>query len=141
MDGVLKPSLPDAAMLGATRPFLEEHVRRRTLSLQNVRVIAGRAQGLIFSSRRVCGVRFSPVASASPAAAPEEELEADLVVDAMGRSSPLTRFPGRLRRIEAKAATLLRASPGTPVVAALRVLIREYRAGRGTHSHRQADGS
>ncbi|MGW0333487.1 NAD(P)/FAD-dependent oxidoreductase [Streptomyces sp. NPDC003011] len=91
VDGVLKACIPDNAMVGATRPFLEEQVRRRVLALRNVTVLAARARGLLFTGSRVCGVRFSP-SEATGSAPVLEELDADLVVDAMGRSSRLSTW-------------------------------------------------
>ncbi|MFH9677566.1 NAD(P)/FAD-dependent oxidoreductase [Streptomyces sp. NPDC017405] len=88
VDGVLKPCLPDNTMLSATRPFLEEHVRQRVLALPNVRLKAARATGLLFTGTRVCGVRFRPGDHETSS----EELSADLVVDAMGRSSRLSTW-------------------------------------------------
>ncbi|MFJ5779954.1 NAD(P)/FAD-dependent oxidoreductase [Streptomyces sp. NPDC093094] len=88
LDGVLKPCVPDNTMVGATRPFLEEHVRRRVLALGNVTTLRGRARGLLFHGDRVVGVRFS-ASQAQESDATVEELDADLVVDATGRSSRL----------------------------------------------------
>ncbi|MGW1597306.1 NAD(P)/FAD-dependent oxidoreductase [Streptomyces sp. NPDC002343] len=88
VDGALKACLPDNTLLGATRPFLEEHVRRRVLALPNVTVVPAQARDLLFDGTRVCGIRLLPVAdTARPDAL--AELTGDLVVDAMGRSSRL----------------------------------------------------
>ncbi|WP_406301222.1 hypothetical protein OHA61_01045 [Streptomyces sp. NBC_00885] len=92
VDGVLRPNVPDAHMLGATRPFVEDHLRRRVLALPNVTITTARARDLIFSGTRVSGVRFSSTADNSPSPDPDGELEADLVVDAMGRSSRLGKW-------------------------------------------------
>ncbi|MEW2132069.1 hypothetical protein [Streptomyces sp. NPDC005435] len=104
VDGVLKACVPDNQLIGATRPFLEDHVRRHVLALHNVRVVRAQARDLMFSGARVCGVRFSPAedtagdtagdATGDAAGDPPRdtalaELDADLVVDAMGRSSRL----------------------------------------------------
>lgn len=43
VDGRLKVPTQDARMIGATRPFIEEHVRRRVLALRNVRIVQGKA--------------------------------------------------------------------------------------------------
>ncbi|GGW59231.1 FAD-binding monooxygenase [Streptomyces lucensis JCM 4490] len=88
VDGVLKACVPDSMMLGATRPFLEDHMRQRVVALPNVQVRAARATGLLFTGSRVCGVRFQPRDSVTLCSG-NEELDADLVVDAMGRSSRL----------------------------------------------------
>ncbi|MFD5424393.1 hypothetical protein [Streptomyces sp. NPDC127084] len=87
IDGVLKPPLPDHRMMGATRTLLEGHVRRRVLALANVVLCPGRAGDLVFDGSRVCGVRFTPEHPHN--AAVSESMDADLVVDAMGRSSRL----------------------------------------------------
>ncbi|MFI1400788.1 NAD(P)/FAD-dependent oxidoreductase [Streptomyces sp. NPDC020681] len=87
VDGAMRPPVPGLQMIGATRSFLESHVRRRVLTLPNVHIQAGRAHDLIFSGRRVGGVRFSAIGDTP--ATPDGDLDADLVVDAMGRSSRL----------------------------------------------------
>ncbi|MFF4500931.1 hypothetical protein [Streptomyces sp. NPDC001401] len=90
VDGRPRPPLDDVEMLGATRPFIESAVRRRTRELPGVRFLAGRGKGLLVRGNRVCGVRYAP-----PGHEHEHEhehettLAADLVVDAMGRSSRL----------------------------------------------------
>ncbi|MEV6400917.1 hypothetical protein AB0M39_40100 [Streptomyces sp. NPDC051907] len=90
VDGVLKVDVPDSRLLGATRLLIEGAVRRRVLKLPNVSIRAGRAHDLLFSGARVSGVRFSSTAiDGSASAAPDGELTADLVVDAMGRSTRL----------------------------------------------------
>ncbi|MEU4680888.1 FAD-dependent monooxygenase [Micromonospora sp. NPDC023737] len=88
VNGVL--GIPPAAaatgpMLITTRPFLEALVRRYTLAADNVRMVYGRADGLSYAGHRVTGARYVPRDGAEPV------LEAaDLVVDAMGRSSRLS---------------------------------------------------
>ncbi|BDH10543.1 NAD(P)/FAD-dependent oxidoreductase [Streptomyces hygroscopicus] len=89
VDGALKAPVADIRMLGATRPFIESRVRRRVAALPNVHVLQGRAGGLLFGAGRVRGVRYSAAEDTSAAAGHESELDADLVVDAMGRSSRL----------------------------------------------------
>jgi 2-polyprenyl-6-methoxyphenol hydroxylase-like FAD-dependent oxidoreductase len=67
-----------------TRPFLEGRVRHRVMSLPNVEVKQGfRAAGLTVSAdgRRVTGITGS-----------EEEIPADLVVDATGRGSQTAQW-------------------------------------------------
>ncbi|MBY8846079.1 hypothetical protein K7864_33405 [Streptomyces sp. SP2-10] len=91
LDGVLKACVSENTMIGASRPFLEEHVRRRVLALPNVSLLPVRARGLLFTNNRVCGVRFTPPA-ASESVSASTELDADLVVDAMGRSSRLSSW-------------------------------------------------
>ncbi|PKV82645.1 NAD(P)/FAD-dependent oxidoreductase [Streptomyces sp. TLI_146] len=93
VDGVRKVDLPEARMLSATRPFLESHLRRRVMALPNVRFLHGRASGLLDDGRRITGVRITPVAPAPEHPHPDEfTLDADLVVDAMGRSSRLGKW-------------------------------------------------
>ncbi|MER5985651.1 hypothetical protein [Streptomyces sp. NPDC001787] len=90
-DGVLKPPSDDIDMLGATRPFIERHVRDRVLSIGKVRIVGAQARDLLFEGSRVSGVRIARSSGAgSPAS--EDEIRADLVVDAMGRSSRLSTW-------------------------------------------------
>ncbi|MFC4062493.1 FAD-dependent oxidoreductase [Planomonospora corallina] len=65
--------------VSATRPFLEDHVRRRARALDRL-TVADRTQvtGVVTGPGRVAGVRVA-------GAGGERELAADLVVDAMGR--------------------------------------------------------
>ncbi|MGP4090808.1 NAD(P)/FAD-dependent oxidoreductase [Streptomyces sp. KR55] len=84
VDGALKAPVDDAQMIGATRPFLERSVRKHVGSLPGVRFVTGRASGLLLPHNRVRGVRFRSEGDGAT-----HELEADLVVDAMGRSSRL----------------------------------------------------
>ncbi|MGK5738228.1 FAD-dependent oxidoreductase [Micromonospora sp. URMC 103] len=72
-------------MLITTRPFLEALVRRRTLARPNITMVYGRADGLVFADGRVAGARYVPEGGGTPVVEP-----ADLVVDAMGRSSRLS---------------------------------------------------
>ncbi|GLY80636.1 FAD-dependent oxidoreductase [Actinoallomurus iriomotensis] len=85
VDGNLKVPA-DGDILSAGRPFLESRVRARALALRNVRLVPARARGLTFSGDRVTGVRYT--ADGDPADR-VTDLPADLVVDAMGRSSRL----------------------------------------------------
>jgi hypothetical protein len=87
-----------------SRAFLEHQIRVRTLAATNVRLLAGRGTGLRFEGTAVCAVRYQRTDGT------EHLQPADLVVDAMGRSSrlgdwleragwerpPLTRLPGYL---------------------------------------------
>ncbi|WP_432988377.1 FAD-dependent oxidoreductase [Dactylosporangium sp. CA-233914] len=75
---------PTRPMLITTRPFLESQVRRRVLALPNVTMAYGRAEGLLFTGTAVRGAVYVPDGADEPA-----EVEADLVVDATGRSSRL----------------------------------------------------
>ncbi|MCU1685260.1 MAG: hypothetical protein JWQ81_5999 [Amycolatopsis sp.] len=73
-----KVIVPEEELLTCSRPFLEDQIRARVLALPGVRVVHARAEGLTFDGDRVAGVRFE-----------SGEETADLVVDAMGRSSRL----------------------------------------------------
>ncbi|MEU5217391.1 hypothetical protein AB0G79_14485 [Streptomyces sp. NPDC020807] len=97
LDGRLKAPVRGARMLGATRPFLESHLRRRVAAVDNVRFSRAQATGLVFRDGRVVGVNTAapdgetvgdPVGKAVGAEV-GETLDADFVVDAMGRNSPL----------------------------------------------------
>lgn len=91
IDGHARPNPPVAAdipVLITTRPFLEELVRQRTLAVPNIRQVRGRADGLVFDGDRVTGARYVPDGS-SDGTADAVTLDADIVVDAMGRSSRL----------------------------------------------------
>lgn len=82
VNGVLRPNPPaeqDVPVLICTRPFLEDLVRARTLAVANVRQVEARAEGVVFDGARVIGVRYDG-----------GEVDADLVVDATGRSSRLS---------------------------------------------------
>ena len=81
-DGVRKVGGSQAMMLTGSRPFLEALIRRRTLALPNVKTITARVTGLEFDDAAVTGVHYESDGA--------QGLErADLVVDAMGRSSRL----------------------------------------------------
>ena len=86
MNGALreKPPVGGGQALINTRPFLEQQVRRRVVAIDRVRVVPGRADGLTFDGDRVTGVTIRDD-TGEPAG-----LEADLVVDATGRSSRLS---------------------------------------------------
>ncbi|MER7688809.1 hypothetical protein [Streptomyces sp. NPDC097610] len=73
-------------MISATRPFLEAHLRRRVLSLGNLRLVHGRVCGLAFEGARVSGVRYTRTFTD---ARDEVVLDSDLVVDATGRKSQI----------------------------------------------------
>lgn len=82
VDGRPKASGSNAAMLTASRPFIEARIRLHTLALPNVKTITAHATGLEFDGDAVTGVR---VVSGGT----ETVEQADFVVDAMGRSSRL----------------------------------------------------
>ncbi len=74
-----------APTLLATRPVLESLIRSRTLAVDNIRLVAGRAVGVELDGDRVVGARYVPQGADEPVTE-----QADFVVDAMGRSSRLT---------------------------------------------------
>jgi len=77
--------------MSMSRPFLEFHVRRRTLKLPNVTLIDSCAVDELVTSAdkaRVTGVRVSKRSGEKNA----EVLEADLVVDASGRGSSTPKW-------------------------------------------------
>ncbi|NJP43294.1 NAD(P)/FAD-dependent oxidoreductase [Actinacidiphila epipremni] len=85
-------------MVSATRPFLEAHLRRRVLALDNVRLVNGRVCGLRYAGGRVDGVRYArpdadadadPGSGSAPGSGAEDVLDSDLTVDATGRASRL----------------------------------------------------
>ena len=76
-NGRLKVAVPDAELLASTRPFLERTLRRRALSLPRLATVNDRAVGLDIAGAEVRAVRLGS----------GDQLEADLVVDASGRSS------------------------------------------------------
>ncbi|WP_326837780.1 FAD-dependent monooxygenase [Amycolatopsis rhabdoformis] len=77
-DGVRKIVGSDTDMLSSSRPFLEAQIRSHTLALPNVRALVARVTGLSFSDTAVTAVQYEG-----------GRLDADFVVDAMGRSSRL----------------------------------------------------
>ena len=81
---VTAPIDQDWTVLVSTRPFLEALIHRRTLAVGNIRRVTGLAEGLDFDGDRVVGARYTPLGSDQ-----QVTLEAELVVDAMGRSSRL----------------------------------------------------
>ncbi|MEX2985721.1 NAD(P)/FAD-dependent oxidoreductase [Streptomyces sp. C36] len=92
VDNILKVPVPDTEMIGATRPFIEAHLRSRVAALPNVELRTAQARDLIISGDQVRGVRFSSASDGRHSATPDGELAADLVVDAMGRSSRLSSW-------------------------------------------------
>ncbi|MEJ8632419.1 FAD-dependent monooxygenase [Streptomyces sp. MS2.AVA.5] len=89
-DGVRKIPVPGYELIGATRPLIEAHIRRRALSIGNVRLLRGRGCGLVFDDPRepdrVSGIRYEPRNGPSGSNS-SHVLHADLVVDATGRNS------------------------------------------------------
>ena len=89
IDGERKVAVPDDELISSSRMLLESRLRQRVLGLENVDYVRGRAQNLVFNADRVSGVWYVPIEAESEPAAPSPTLGADLVVDAMGRSSRL----------------------------------------------------
>jgi flavin-dependent dehydrogenase len=72
-----------APAIQATRPMLEAAVRARVVGIAGVKIVDGcDAAGLVAGDGRVGGVRIRRAAGRA-----EEVVEADLVVDAMGRAA------------------------------------------------------
>jgi 2-polyprenyl-6-methoxyphenol hydroxylase-like FAD-dependent oxidoreductase len=73
------------AMYQPSRPFLEQHVRRRLQAIENVTILDGHDVAELTSTadrKRVTGVRVVERDGGA-----DKELTADLVVDAMGRAA------------------------------------------------------
>jgi 2-polyprenyl-6-methoxyphenol hydroxylase-like FAD-dependent oxidoreductase len=109
------------AMYMASRPFLECHVRRRLQAIENVTIQGGQDVAELTSTtdrKRVTGVRVIDRVGGN-----EQELMADLVIDAMGRAAHTPAFLESLgygRPVEdhivmhtTHASQLLRIPPGT----------------------------
>jgi 2-polyprenyl-6-methoxyphenol hydroxylase-like FAD-dependent oxidoreductase len=86
---VTPPPLTESRTLISTRPFLESRVRQRTLARPNVRLVHGRADGIGFTGDRVTSAQYVPAGSTE-----KVRVDADLVVDATGRSSRLSDWLG-----------------------------------------------
>jgi 2-polyprenyl-6-methoxyphenol hydroxylase-like FAD-dependent oxidoreductase len=85
----VRPFDTDLAALAFSRPLLEHAIRERLCAMPQVTLRSGfEATGLLAeeTGRRVTGVR---VHERGAGAGPEEELTADLVIDASGRDSRL----------------------------------------------------
>lgn len=76
-----------------SRPFLDSHVRRRVRAIENVRILGSHAvvEPTTDRDRRVTGARV-----VNRYTGEESVLDADLVVDAMGRSGHTPAFLGNL---------------------------------------------
>jgi 2-polyprenyl-6-methoxyphenol hydroxylase-like FAD-dependent oxidoreductase len=80
--GPLRDDDEELAYLAARRPLIEWALRRAVVAEPAIEVLAGvRATGLVGTAARVSGIATSP-----------GPLLADLVVDAMGRRSPLAEW-------------------------------------------------
>lgn len=82
-DDVRQVRTDNAVLLSASRPFLETLIRRRTLALPNVRVVAGVATGLTYADGAVTSAQYLGGEGS-------QTERADFTVDAMGRSSRLS---------------------------------------------------
>jgi 2-polyprenyl-6-methoxyphenol hydroxylase-like FAD-dependent oxidoreductase len=82
LDGHLQVSGGERQMVAASRPFVESRVRARVLAQPNVSAVQARATGLEYRGGRVSGVRYESDGGGAV-------LQADFVVDAMGRASRL----------------------------------------------------
>ncbi|MFD4370152.1 FAD-dependent monooxygenase [Streptomyces sp. NPDC058486] len=91
LDGRLKAPVAGARMLGATRPFLEGHLRSRVAAIENIRFSQAQATDLVFRDGRVVGVTTSAPESEGGGEG-SETVDAEFVVDAMGRKSPLEEW-------------------------------------------------
>jgi 2-polyprenyl-6-methoxyphenol hydroxylase-like FAD-dependent oxidoreductase len=109
------------AMYMSSRPFLECHVRRRLKAMENVTILDGKDVAELTSTadrKRVTGVRV-----VDREGGPEQELTADVVMDAMGRAAhtpALLESLGYGRPVEdhivmhtTYVSQLLRIPPGT----------------------------
>ncbi|WP_327026972.1 FAD-dependent oxidoreductase [Micromonospora sp. NBC_01739] len=84
LDGRLKVVVPDDAdSLAGSRPLLEGLIRQQVLRLPNVKTVTARATGLLIEGDRATGVEYEVGGRLGVE-------QADLVVDAMGRSSRLS---------------------------------------------------
>jgi len=84
----------ELAIYGSSRPFLEDHIRRRVLALDNISLLDGHDVTDVTSvpsHERVTGVRVAPHVGGA-----EYELAAELVVDTTGRGA---RTPAFLQRL------------------------------------------
>lgn len=90
VDGIRKPAAPlGQTGVACTRPFLEQHLRRRAVAAPGVRLLQGvHVDGLRFGGSRATGVQLRP----GEAPAGEELLDADVVVDCSGRSSQIATW-------------------------------------------------
>ena len=82
--------LPSTAFYSPSRPFLEFHVRQRIRALENVTMLERRDVLELTSTPQrdhITGVRIADHQSGA-----EERLDADLVIDAMGRGSRTPAF-------------------------------------------------
>ena len=77
------PSGADHRLLAISRPLLEARIRAKVMALPNVTTLHAQATGLRYRDAAVSGVSYTEGNAV-------KDLEADFVVDAMGRSSRLS---------------------------------------------------
>ena len=75
----------NTSLLTGTRPFLESRIRSRVLALPNVSALTAQATGLEFDDGAVRAVRYVEEQQ-------EKAIDVDFVVDAIGRSSKVSRW-------------------------------------------------
>ncbi|GAA1214527.1 FAD-dependent monooxygenase [Pseudonocardia alaniniphila] len=119
-DGLRRVNVQEDVVLSCSRPFLEKQLRDRVLALPTVRFLTGQACGLDIDATAVTGVRYRRDGV-------QHVQSADLVVDAMGRSSRLSDWLEHagwkrppLRRVPTDvnyATGFFRREPGLPDVA------------------------
>ncbi|MFB9905706.1 FAD-dependent oxidoreductase [Allokutzneria oryzae] len=137
LNDVLRPTLqPKEKREGAlvtTRPFLETLVRRRTLAVENITLVNGRAEGIDFSGTRVSAVRYAPTGSGETVTEP-----ADLVVDGMGRSSKLSDWLERagwpspaMKRMPIKLNYATAVFRRDPAISDTKVMVAQTTPGKG----------
>jgi 2-polyprenyl-6-methoxyphenol hydroxylase-like FAD-dependent oxidoreductase len=88
LDGQRQASPGDVAIVMGTRPFIETGIRDRVLALPNVSTLRAPVTDLRYRGNAVCAVRYTVDGVAG-------EIDADFVVDAMGRASRLSDWVGR----------------------------------------------
>ncbi|MEU7685779.1 hypothetical protein AB0B67_30450 [Streptomyces spectabilis] len=113
--GARKFGVPGNELVGVTRELLEGHVRRRVSAEKHVTTVRSKACGLEFTGPRISGILYR-----EPHSGVVRELQADAVVDAMGRSSrahaahrssPVPRDRGTVRHAHRRRALPLGALP------------------------------
>jgi 2-polyprenyl-6-methoxyphenol hydroxylase-like FAD-dependent oxidoreductase len=86
------PDGEDHHLLAIGRPLLEALIRDRVTSIPNVSVLRAQATGLQYRDDAVNAVRYLSVTDGDSGGRSMAVLEADFVVDAMGRSSRLSNW-------------------------------------------------
>lgn len=89
-NGTIKPPCEGISVLGATRSFIEEHIRRHVFDDSRIKFLNGRVGRLQIVRGSVRGVELFPKLTVSPGSADSNRIHCDVVVDATGRSSRLS---------------------------------------------------